>query len=328
MAPSIPLFQKFSTNAHLASGEDARPGKGDCMRTQKRFTPALLERYKRIGRGTGTHLDYLPWHRVGRSDPSSHGRSHLMVWRERQYELLSDGEWDGLLFATMLDNVEDGREQHRLALDDGPFELADYDIRFAGQIVPGTLSIAKKLGIRHPRVNGNGRSDDWVMTTDQVLVLKSPRGRLSLLAVAYKPDSVSLTKRSRQLLAIEKAYWDVRGVQWLLITPELFDESVALTLRRNVPWGLGTLVAPTALAEARRVVDLTLGHTYTFTVDTLASTLGDKDTAQRALWQSVWTGAIPMELRIGWRPHLPIQLISSQNFLNLNPVASRRSAWN
>jgi hypothetical protein len=297
------------------------------MRTQKRFTPALLERYQRIGRGTGTHQDYIPWHRVGRSDPSSHGRSHLMMWRERQRELLSDGEWVGLLFATMLDNIEDLREQHKLALEDGPFELADYDIRFAGRIVPGTLAIAKKLGIKHPRVNGNGLSADWKMTTDQVLVLRRPCGQLELLAVAYKPDSKGLTKRNRQLLSIEKAYWDARGVQWLLITPELFDESVGLTLRRSVPWGLGTPVALSAMVAARRVVDLTLGHTYTYTIDTLAVMLGDKDTAQRAFWQAVWSGTIPMELRRGWRPHFPIQLISSQRFSNQNPLASRRSAW-
>ena len=297
------------------------------MRTQKRFTPALLDRFTRIGRGTGTYQDYIPWHRVGRSDPSSVGRSHLMMWRERQRELLSDGEWVGLLFATMIDNVQDVREQHKLPLDDSTIELADYNIRYAGRIFPGTRSIAKKLSFKYPRVNGNGRSEDWVMTTDQVLVLKLPSGHLELLAIAYKPDSAGLTKRNRQLLAIEQAYWAARSVTWLLITPELFSKSVGLTLRRSAPWGLGSPVTSFAIGAAKSVTAQTLGHTFTYMLDTLEDLLGGKDLAQRAFWQAVWTGAIPMDLRTGWRPHLPIQLLSPENFSSLNPVASRRSSW-
>lgn len=141
------------------------------MRTQKRFTPSLLQRFVRQDRGLGTYQDYIPWHRVGRGDPSSMGRSHLMMWKDRQRELLSDGEWVGLLFATLVRTVTDVREQLKLSLGDAPFELGDYDARFMGQPFPGTRSIAEKLGIKHPRVNGEGRSEDWVMTTDQVLLM-------------------------------------------------------------------------------------------------------------------------------------------------------------
>lgn len=298
------------------------------MRTQKRFTPALLERFARQGRGTGTYQSYLPWHRVGRGDPSSLGRSHLMMWRERQRELLSDGEWVGLLFSTMISNLADVREQQRLSLEDGPSELAFYDVRYGAKRFAGTLAIAKTLGFKHPRVNGDGASDDWVMTTDQLLVIRLPSGQLELLAVAYKPDGKKLTKRNRQLLAIEKAYWDARGVVWLLITPDLFAESVGDSLRRAVPWGLGTTVSASDIAIAVHAVNQALGHTFTYTLNVITAALGNKDRAQRAYWQSVWTGAIPMDLRTGWRPHLPIKLLSQDEFVALNPVASRRTSWN
>lgn len=328
MGSSIPLFQKFHTNACAVSGGSARPGvKGYFMRTQKRFTPALLERFTRLGRGTGTYQDYIPWHRVGRGDPASIGRSHLTMWRGRQRELLSDGEWVGLLFATMLNNIVDVREQHKLALNDGSSELVDYDVRFAGQFVPGTHSIAKQLGIKHPRVNGNGCSADWTMSTDQVLVLTLPSGQLEFLAIAYKPDRKALSERAHQLLSVEKEYWDVRGVRWILITPELFDRSVGLTLRRTIPWGLGTPVSPSAIRAAVDVVEQTLGHTFTYTLGTLTNLLGDEDLAQRSIWQAVWSGALPMDLRRGWRPHLPIELLTPSTFAALNPVASRRSSW-
>lgn len=297
------------------------------MRTQKRFTPTLLERFLRAGRGTGTYQDYLPWHRVGRSDPSSMGRSHLMVWRKRQRELLSDGEWVGLIFSTLLINILDVREQLKLSLEDGPHELADYDIRYSGRILPGTLSIAKQLDFKHPRVSGDGRSEYWVMTTDQVLLLKLPNGQFELLAVSYKPDGRSLTKRDLQKLAIEKVYWAARSVKWLLITPELFEKSVGLTLRRVVPWGLGDAVDFSAICAAICVVEQTLGHTFTYTQDTLAEQLGDAELAKRSIWQAVWAGALPMDLRRGWRPHLPIELLNPESFVALNPVASRRSSW-
>ncbi|WP_251140532.1 TnsA endonuclease N-terminal domain-containing protein [Rhodoferax sp. U11-2br] len=329
MVRQSPFFINLLTNANLAGGGIARLGvKGKLMRTQKRFTPTLLARFVRQGRGTGTYIDYLPWHRVGRGDPASLGRSHLMMWRQRQRELLSDGEWVGLLFSTMINDLADVREQQKLSLEDGPFELALYDVRHGGKSYPGTLNIARQLGFKHPRVNGDGASDDWVMTTDQLLVIRMPSGQLELLAVAYKPDGRKLTKRNRELLAIEKAYWNARDVVWLLITPDLFSESAGVTLRRAAPWGLGVTVAASDRAIAVHVVNQTLGHTFTYTLDVITAALGNKDLAQRAFWQAVWTGVIPMDLRTGWRPHLPIKLLSQDDFVALNPVASRRTSWN
>lgn len=298
------------------------------MRTQKRFTPALMERFSKQGRGTGTFENYMPWHRVGRGDPSSIGRSHLMVWRSRQRELLSDGEWAGLLFATMLNDLIDVREQLSLALETGPHEMGDYDARFSGGHFPGTKRIARTLGLKHPRVNGEGHSADWVMTTDQVLLIRPQDGRFELLAVSYKPDRTALSKRARQLLAIEAAYWAARSVRWLLITPDLFDESVGLTLRRAAPWGLGTPVTPSDIRIAVGAAQDLLGHSLHHTLDALAIRLGDEDLAKRAFWQAVWSGALPLQLRRGWRPHLPLQLLDKRGFDALNPVTSRRTAWN
>ncbi len=298
------------------------------MRTQKQFTPALMERFRRQGRGLGTLQNYVPWHRVGRGDPSSMGRSHLMVWRDRQRELLSDGEWVGLLFSTMLNNLVDVREQLPLALESARFELADYDVRFTGGHFPGTKEIARTLGFKHPRVLGEGSVEDWVMTTDQVLLLRRPDSQLELLALSYKPNGAALSDRARQLLAIEAAYWAARSVQWLLITPDLFYESVGLTLRRSAPWSLGTPVAASEIRTAVSVAWDLLGHSLHYTLEALAGRLGDGDLAQRAFWQAVWCGALPLQLRRGWRPHVPLQLLDKPGFDAQNPVASRRTAWN
>lgn len=298
------------------------------MRTEKRFTPKLLERYEREGRGTGTFEVYIPWHRVSRGDPSSLGRSHLTIWHGRQREFLSDIERDGAHFSMMLPNILDLREQFKLSLHAGPNELAAYDLRFAGQHLPGTLDIAAQLKFKHPQVHGDGRTSSWVMTTDQLLLLTAPDGRHELLALSFKPSREKLTKRSLELLAIEREYWAARSVSWLLITTELFEKSVALTLRRTAPWALGKAVESSAISVAVDIVESTLGHSFTYTLNALTDQLRNVDLAQRTFWQAVWAGAIPLDLRRGWRPHLPIGLLSQEQFTALNPVASRRSAWN
>lgn len=267
---------------------------GGFMRTIKRFTPTLLARFTREGRGTGTYLDYIPWHRVGRGDPASLGRSHLMMWRGRQLELLSDGEWVAVLFSTMLPDLLDVREQFKLSLEASTHELASYDYRFGGhKTYPGTREIAKQLGIKHPMVHGDGLSDFWTMTTDQLLLLGETGGQPSLLAIARKPNADELSKRDRQKLLIEKEYWSARGVCWLLLTPDVFEESVGLTLRRGCAWALGDHPLPAqTVRTAVEVVKSTLGYTLTHTIRQLSLELGDDVVAQRAFWQAVWSSKL------------------------------------
>lgn len=298
------------------------------MRTQKRFTPALLQRFKRQERGIGTFQDYIPWHRVGRGDPASQGRSHLQMWKARQREMLSDGERDCLAFASMFKDIIDVREQHPLQQISSRHERLLYDISAGDHLFLGTVDIAKQLGFKHPTLTEGGISELWQMTTDQLLVLKAATAPLELIAIAYKPDNKNLTKRKRQLLEIEKTYWDIRGVTWLLITPETFDESVQLTLRRAAPWGLGTATTEDERAVAIHIAHRACWHTFNFLIHEIKNALGDLDLAQRAFWQAVWIGDICMDLRTGWRPHHPIKFLSPEAFRALNPISSRRSSWN
>ena len=297
------------------------------MRTQKRFTPSVLDRYARIGRGTGSYHGYIPWHRVGRSDPASAGRSHLTNWRNRLRETLSDKELDGLHFSLMLKNLIDVREQFPLQLQEWQHETADYDICHFGKRVSGTLDIAQYLGIKHPLVHGEGRSEPWTMTTDQLLAF-SDHGSVELLAIAFKPDSAALTKRNLQLLAIEREYWAVRSVPWLLITPSQYEKSVALTLRRSAPWALSEPVPPTALKIVVEIAYENTERSLAVVIGMIGDKLGGVSIAQNSFWQAVWNGDLPLDLRRGWRPHLPIDVVSQAEFYAFNPIAARRTAWN
>lgn len=300
------------------------------MRTQKRFTPTLLERFQRDERGSGTYADYIPWHRVSRSDPSSHGRSHLLIWRERQRELLSDGEWNSVNFAAMLPNVLDLAEQFPLQQDDAVHELSRWDMRTSLQHYPGTLSIARTLGIQHPKLQSTDEESLWTSTTDLLLLLQKSSNQQALLAVSIKQESTeTLSQRARQLLLLEKTYWQLRGVTWLLITPSEYHPAIALTLRRTAAWGLAPRVEKSALEAACKVARAMPQAPLSEIVGSLTSLFGERafnSYAQEALWQAIWQGLLPVDLRRGWRPHLPFTFVSEAAFWSQNPIAVRRSA--
>lgn len=297
------------------------------MRTTKRFTPALLDRYRALGRGTGTYKAYLPWHRVGRSDPASRGRSHLHMWRGRQREFLSDLEWVGFLFATMHRQLDDVLEQFPLSLEAERHELSRYDSRADGDAIAGTREMAERLGARHPKVTSAGRTEPWVMTTDQLLIFRGETGVPRLLATTFKYPGDLERKRARELLDIERLYWRERNVKWHLVTPDLFDPRVALSLRNAVPWGLGEESSSGQINAAADLAKKKAGHPLSVVLSDLAADLGSMDCAQRAFWQAVWSGEVPLDLTRGWRPHEPVRLLTPEKFLEQNPIVSGRSAW-
>lgn len=296
------------------------------MRTTKRFTPAVLDLFRRQGRGIGTYTNYVPWHRVGRSDPSSRGRSHLTKSGGRYKELLSDGELTALLFAIMtMSSGDDIREQLPLSTEPDDHELMSYDLREPSESLPGTLAVARDLGLKHPITRDRDESENWVMSTDLVITYRDKAECPSLLAVSVKPSS-QLTKRTKQLIQIEHAYWAARDAEFLLITPDEYDRSVQDLLFRTKPWALATAVPESQLLLAASVIVDNPGVSYTKIINTLSSQVGDDELGKQALWQAIWFGHCPIDLTRGWRPHLPLRLISMKEFIALNPVASRRSA--
>ncbi len=297
------------------------------MRTTKRFTPKVLDRFRRQGRGLGTLKNFIPWHRVGRGDPSSRGRSHLMMWRDRQREVLSDKEWVALFFAITVKFLFDLLEQFPLSLATAAHELSKFTVDASQTTYPGTLELADRLGIKHPKTSGSDATVDWVMSTDLLLVLRSPTGKFELLAASIKTDEDFSKKRTKELLRLEREYWISRGVTWLLITPSLYDKQVGLRLRDTMPWALERFVSEADLKVASTVAAERQGRSLTFVLEALSAKLGSIDLAQRAFWQAVWCGKIPLDLRRGWRPHQPITLLAQEDFVALNPIASRRTSW-
>ncbi len=300
------------------------------MRKGRQFTPARLTKWRDQGRGTGTGADYQPWHQITRDDPGSRGRSHILNWTfGRLHHLLSDQELVAFGFATMVPDLVDLREQFPLSPDPHSPDVADYRVGLVHLEAPGTLDVARELGFKHPVVRRNGARQDWVMTTDLVLTIESPKREVGLLAVSVKHHDELGRSRTRELLAIERAYWREQGVHWLLLTPELYEASAGLLVRVAMHWAAGHAQAnPRVLRACAALGSRLEGRPLGAALELIAASLCiDLAAAQRVFWQSVWAGLLPLCMSWNLRPASPITLVAPESFWSQNPITAGRSAW-
>ncbi len=115
-----------------------------------------------------------------------------------------------------------GRNHHYLSRQEFKVHLvAEYcssilDIREQFALLPWdeTQSIARQLGIKHPRYPAT--TTPTVITTDLLLTMKRPDG-MELIAVSVKLTK-DLEPRVLEKLLIERLYWNRRGIRWILAT--------------------------------------------------------------------------------------------------------------
>jgi len=295
------------------------------MRKGRKFTPSLIEKWLKEGRGKGVFSEFKPLHQVTRGDPGSSGLSRILNISSRPHHLLSDKEYVAYLFARIVPGLVDIREQFHLSQDDSRHELSAYSLSYWSDLLPGTLTIAKELGIKHPRIQ-NRKDAPWPNSTDLLLTLKRD-DTLSLLAISVKPDS-KLSDRVKNSIALEKRYWEVRDVDFLLITPETYLESVMINMTVYSPWGHDRNSSAELLLRiksfASDIDGLPLSHALRTVKDRL--NVSDQE-AQGLFWECVWKGILPIDLNRKATPGTPINLITLKDFWGQNPVASRRSAW-
>lgn len=286
----------------------------------------MLRRFAAEGRGLGTYGNYTPWHQVSRAEPASHGRSHVLTWyrTHRQHHLLSDVERDTFLFVAML--ADDIREQFPLRLEDGPPEYSAYDATCSDRTCPGTLHLFDEAGVRAPRVNGDGESAHWVLSTD--LVVRPRLTPTTLIPVSVKFDSRFKRPRTRELLLMESSYWQARGYRSLLISTAEYDRRVANTLRVTQPWAMNLEFRPNLDSfDLALLLQRVAGRTVETALRLTASTFAlPPMQAQCVFWQAVWAGRLPLDLSIlGW-PTSIVKFIPNAIFWLQNPIAARRSA--
>jgi len=297
------------------------------MRKGRRFTPGLLDRWQKQGRGTGTGADYQPWHQVTRSDPSSRGRSHLIYTSSgRLVHLLSDAEYVAFAFATMCADLVEVREQFELPTAAGQCRHLS---GAPGDWIEGTEAIARDLGLRHPRLTQGGVTRPWSMTSDLVLIFKNTDPKSRLVVVSVKHDEELTRPRVMELLRLEREFWHRQGVQWLLITPQLYHPRSQGVLSAGLAYVVGQSAVPAArIARCRELQPQLAGMRMQDICQELQHELDTTMAgAQSAFWGSVWAGALTLDMTQAWRADQCVRFVSASDFIAQNPIASRRSSW-
>lgn len=161
------------------------------------------------GRGLGRGQDYKPFIQVRRQDFASHGLSQIMrnPQLNREHHFLSVLEYQiALMFLNC--GVLDLREQF-------PLRLNNDDVEYArGSEFPlGTVSLASRLGFRHPRFSLEAPR---ILTTDMVVTCAD--GQEYAVFVRYAKDVPKVGSRQSQLLDLQRAYWDDRSVELVVLT--------------------------------------------------------------------------------------------------------------
>lgn len=165
---------------------------------------------QKLGRGQGTGKAYKPYIFV--QELKSYGRSHRIYGGTigRLYHFLSDLEANVFRVYDWSPSVVDIREQF-------PLEQTE------------TLLIAEQLGIRHPAHPKT--KEPVVMTTDFVLTIKQEGlSRDTHCARAVKRVKALEDKRTLEKLEIERAYFELREVDWGIVT----EQDVSSTLAKNL----------------------------------------------------------------------------------------------
>jgi hypothetical protein len=172
-----------------------------------------VERHIANGFGAGAGAGYVPWLRV--QDVPSMGRSHKIpgVKIDRIHHLLSDLERAYFLVCEFSEDVVDIREQYPLL----PLE--------------STQAIAQAIGVRYPRYKST--TIPLVMTTDFLLTVKQPNGDFKSVArtIKYQQDLEGKDSvRTLEKLEVERRFWMSQGVDWGIVTEEMFTPDLIKNL--------------------------------------------------------------------------------------------------
>lgn len=214
------------------------------MAKRKRMTTeAAISRRLREERGQGNGASYQPWLTV--QDVPSSGLAHRIKGSTtgRVHHLFSNLERDAFYVMDWSTGVDDIREQYPLL----PLEE--------------TQSIADQIGVRHPADPRTGQA--VVMTTDFLLDIRAGAATVQQ-ARTVKPADQLNTPRVLEKLEIERRYWQVRGVDWGIVTEHEIPKPHADNIR---------LLHGYQQIEQRLTEDIALDRIVQFLCDNVDSTV-------------------------------------------------------
>ncbi|MEC4987112.1 MAG: TnsA endonuclease C-terminal domain-containing protein [Oscillatoria sp. PMC 1068.18] len=181
------------------------------IKSQREWTQAKFERYRKEGRGQGIGQNYVPWIKI--QDFPSQGRSHRIPgWKTgRIHHLLSDQEKRTFYLFEWSESVIDIREQ---------YPLLDLDL---------AISIADEMNIKYPE--DPEHSTPYVLTTDFMITIER-EGQPIQVARTVKSIKNLETKRTAEKLELERRYYLAKNIDWGIIT----EKGISRIFASNVEW--------------------------------------------------------------------------------------------
>ena len=185
------------------------------------FTEEKLQRWIAEGRGTGEGPSYIPFLMEG-DVPSTHGHmERLKCCKSNRI---------AICFSTI--------ELHARMYYESRARVVSIEEQFPLDRET-TRRIARALGVDHPR---DPKSRDIVMTTDQVVRVREPDGRVSKHPRTCKTHASIIDWNDAEHAEIERVYWVEEGLQLKLITdsvrcmpPRLIENLHAMKPHRFAP---------------------------------------------------------------------------------------------
>jgi hypothetical protein len=149
------------------------------------------------------------------------------------------------------------------------------------------------------------------------------------LAISVKSDEDAKIARKRDLLLIERAYWQIQRDEWLLYVPTDHNALILRTILEALPWALyWPRQAASRIEECARLAPTLHGLPIRRAFDILNRCFGiGLIEVQQVFWQSVWVGRIPLRLDRFDLQADRIELLDDASFWAQNPIVSRKSSW-
>lgn len=176
------------------------------------LTEKKIAKYIKEGRGQGIGNEYIPWIKV--QDVPSQGRiSRVKSWKtQRVHHFLSDLETKYFYYLEWQDDVIDIREQ---------YPLIDRSL---------CMEIAADNNIQYPR---DPRTQTPIIMTSDFMITKIYLDKREEHIVRTAKYANALEdERTLQKLFIEKEYYNIKNIDWGIVTEEIIPE----ILVNNIRW--------------------------------------------------------------------------------------------
>lgn len=283
----------------------------------QRITIKNIRQWLAEGRGYGHGTEYIPWIKIKKRGLPGKGNLQFRFIPElgRYGHLLSAGELRLVRLLLYL-GVADLREQ--FPCWPWPYHHPLYQHpNFTSSPLPwssGTLAIAQKIGVSHPRYPGTRL---FHIPTIDVLATVHGNSHYRAVAFSVKPDpnDENLSEWDASKLAIQQGYCAELSIPWHLISGDQIPETLSENLRVLLPYSIPKSELDDHLKHFSVLLTSKLhdGESISISITAVANRLGiPNELGHKLFHRALWLKTLPLDLRKPWVMSEPAHLCDSR----------------